>query len=106
MSKVTIELEQNDARIVAGCIGVALDSISDPQQLFESILNPRRRTLIISLLGIMAGLKTRSAMEDAIQSPDGLDQITSDMAIKARQLTKLMRLIMHQTDPDKVPFPV
>lgn len=104
MAKITLELEEQDARIVAACISLAIHKISNPQELFYSLFNEETNDLVVAFLGLLAGHTKRSQTKEAVLN-GRLDEITRDMAAKASQLRELSSMIFHQADPDVIPSP-
>lgn len=98
MSKVLLELDAQDGRIVAGALSLAMNELSDPENLFRSVLDPTRRKMFISLLGLMAGHMKQDETSRAI-SEGRLDEITYLMATKFFQIHELVQTILKQTDP-------
>lgn len=101
MAKILIEVDEQDGRILIGCIGFTVSTIQDPASLIQSMLDPVASDRMRAILGLIAGTQRPEQIVEKIQTNDGLDEIVTAAISKMDQLRGLMKLIAKQTDPDK-----
>lgn len=99
MPKVTIELEEHDARIVASAIGLALQLISDRGALVVGplFLDDNTVQMMGNLLGLLSGNQRKTELFEQMEKGESIAPM---VRLNIRRCHNLVATILKQTDPD------